>query len=140
MNIKYTLFVFAILFSGSCLNSNCCELLHTTKLNRDVYVEMFRTYCGGVHAGETYSYYVTDSLSYRFKIGEHHDHNSFTFELKEDSIKTYLTQPQKSKFLQNGGSIMDEAYKNINGSDTIRIDSFAFANIRKMKISKKKCF
>ena len=43
------------------------------------FLEKFRVYNGGVHAGDTYADYVTDSTTFRTFIGIHNDASGYIY-------------------------------------------------------------
>lgn len=73
-------------------DTSCCDLVSTNKISERLYVEDYRTFCAGVY-GELDECYLTDSSSFRQKIGSYDEHYFFRTKLVGDSIIAYDLQP-----------------------------------------------
>ncbi len=71
--------------SNHFVNSPICDGLYT--------IEKFRVYHGGVHAGDSYSDYVTDSMTFRTYIGVHDDASGYIYNCSEGilSVEKFVT-------------------------------------------------
>lgn len=76
-----------MLFLFGCGSNDCCEHLYTETLSEKIYIEKYRTYCGGVYAGEAYTSYVTDSTTFRFKSWITSEHSFLNFDLDGETLK-----------------------------------------------------
>ena len=85
------IFFIAITFCfSSCLvgDTKCCEHLGTSAISNGLYLERYKTFCAGVF-GEVTECYITDSSTFRQKIGSYDEHESYQANLVEDKIITY---------------------------------------------------
>ena len=92
--ILRTLLISVIVLSFSrCLigDTKCCDHVSTYSISNKLYVEQYRTFCAGVFGELTYCY-ITDSSSFRQKIGFYDEHESFRVNLNGDKIETYNLQ------------------------------------------------
>ncbi len=90
--MKNILLLFVILFiSGCCGKYSKNNYFATRFISSGLYVEIFQVYSGGVYAGNSYSYYLTDSINFRIYIGtEYHDDEMLLCELIDsDTVKIY---------------------------------------------------
>lgn len=71
--------------------AKCCEYIDTYMLPNRMYVERYRTFCGGVF-GEMIDCYITDSISFRQKVGSYNQHESLYTKLDVDKIIAYRSQ------------------------------------------------
>lgn len=64
-----------LILTSECLNvkTDCCEHLKTTVISDSLYLEKYRTFCGGVF-GEIIKTYLTDSSNYRVLVGSNDEH------------------------------------------------------------------
>ena len=89
------LFIFIIVIStfSSCLVSNtkCCDHVGSSLISTGLYLERYRTFCAGVF-GELTECYLTDSTSFRQKIGSYDEHERFFVKLNGDKIEAYNVQ------------------------------------------------
>ena len=69
---------------------NTCEQLSTTQISVGLYLERYKTYNAGVW-GELIECYITDSLTFRTRIGSYDEHGSFFAKLDGDKIIAYNT-------------------------------------------------
>jgi hypothetical protein len=58
----------------------------TELIETDIYCEIFLVHAGGVHGGEKYTEYLTDSNSFRYFIGEYDDNSNISYEFKENDL------------------------------------------------------
>ena len=87
MNLKLVLTLFYLVtFFSSCRNT--CEQLGSSEISKGLYLERYKTYDAGVW-GELIECYITDSLSFRTKIGSFDEHESFYAIQKGDTIEAY---------------------------------------------------
>tara|TARA_R110002049_G_scaffold306937_2_gene506193 strand:+ start:627 stop:1004 length:378 start_codon:yes stop_codon:yes gene_type:complete len=77
-----------ITFTFSCNRKYSKEgFIGSTKLTETIYLEVYSTFSGGVFAGNSYSYYLTDSTIFRvFGIQINHDDESIRRKVDENSI------------------------------------------------------
>lgn len=82
-------FISSILFSG-CLtgDTKCCDNVGTKEIAKGLYLERYRTFCAGVF-GELIECYLTDSSTFRQKIGSYDEHESFYAKLNGETIEAY---------------------------------------------------
>lgn len=73
------------------MDTKCCDLVGTYPIANGLYVERYRTFCAGVF-GELTECYITDSVSFRQKIGSYDEHESFYAKLSGDKIVAYNIQ------------------------------------------------
>lgn len=74
--INKAVIIFSIFFP-SCRDYFCCDYLGTKQISEDVFIERYRTFCGGVWGGDVIDTYLTDKKTYRIKVGSEDDNNSF---------------------------------------------------------------
>lgn len=74
------------------MDTKCCEHVGTNPIFKGLYVERYRTFCAGVF-GELTDCYITDSASFRQKIGFYDEHEFFRAKLSGDKIEAYNLQP-----------------------------------------------
>lgn len=70
------------------LSVTCCKYKGTQHLDSGLYIERYYTFCAGVF-GEVITCYLTDSSSFRTKIGNYDEHGFLSIEKKSDYIMTY---------------------------------------------------
>jgi len=85
MLIRFILNIVLLLLLGSCHNEKKTHLF-TREVCENVFREKYRVYGGGVYGGDIYLDIITDSLSYRQRIGTHFDHENFKYVIRQDSI------------------------------------------------------
>jgi hypothetical protein len=92
MNLK-TIVLLAGIYFSSCLVSDtkCCDHQGTSVISKGLYLERYRTFCAGVF-GELTECYITDSLTFRVKIGSYDEHDFFFTNLEGDKITGYNVQ------------------------------------------------
>lgn len=90
MTLKLLLLMSVILFLTGCLiiDKKCCKYLSTQTISKKLYVERYQTFCAGVF-GDLTECYITDSTSFRFKIGEYDEHERFRVEVNGNKVKAY---------------------------------------------------
>jgi hypothetical protein len=90
MRILAILTIFIALLFTSCLltDTKCCDKVGTTEISKGIYLERYRTFCAGVW-GELTECYLTDTLTFRYKIGSYDEHGSFFAIQKSDTIVAY---------------------------------------------------
>ncbi|TCZ72248.1 hypothetical protein [Flaviaesturariibacter aridisoli] len=85
------LFLLLPLFLASCLgpgNTDCCERLSRDSLAHGLYVERYHTFCAGVW-GDGYTLYLTDTTSFRARIGWQDEHGHLGWRLDADSLRVF---------------------------------------------------
>lgn len=82
-------FISSIVFS-SCLtgDTKCCDYVGTKEIAKGLYIERYRTFCAGVF-GELTECYLTDSTTFRQKIGSYDEHESFYAKLIGDTVEAF---------------------------------------------------
>ena len=83
----------AALSFTSCLNidTKCCEHVGTSTISKGLFVEKYKTFCAGVF-GDLTECFITDSLTFRQKIGSYDEHERFFAVLDKDKIIAYNFQ------------------------------------------------
>jgi hypothetical protein len=83
-------FVFSL---SSCLvgDTKCCDHVSTDTISKGLYIERYRTFCAGVF-GELTECYITDSTTFRQKIGSYDEHDFFRARLNSGKIEAYNLQ------------------------------------------------
>jgi len=86
MKFYISIFILTILLTAcSC---NTCKYLSTTEISKGLYLESYQTLNLGVW-GEMSECYITDSVSFRTKIGSFDEHGFFTAKLNGETIEAY---------------------------------------------------
>jgi hypothetical protein len=83
--------VITFYFSSCLLDTKCCDFVASYPIAKGLYIEKYRTFCAGVW-GEVTDCYLTDSISFRQKIGSHDEHEVFNAKLNGDKIEAYNFQ------------------------------------------------
>jgi len=88
---KIIMAFFSVLIFGSCFFNDfeCCDELESFEIADGLYVEKYRTFCGGAIGGDAITSYITDSLTFRQKIGYEYDHDHLSVELKGEIVEAY---------------------------------------------------
>lgn len=78
MTLKIFFFIVVVINFSSCLvgDTKCCEKVGTTEIAKGIYLERYRTFCAGVF-GELTECYLTDTFTFRTKVGSYDEHESF---------------------------------------------------------------
>ncbi len=82
-----------LLIFCSCGQNN--KLVYSSTLDADkrIFLEKYKTFAGGVFAGNSYKYYLTDSLNFKIKIAEtNFDDERIEFVLKDQELKIIKLQ------------------------------------------------
>lgn len=97
------------------------------EVKKGIYFEVYRTYKGGVYAGDTHTCYLTDSISYRINVGYYDDQEKIYTLLKNDSIILV------SKYDRNSGVVIKDIEYNLNdlGNGKIKAPNLINWNIDK---------
>lgn len=88
------IFLLAVpLYFSNCLISEtkCCDHINTSVVSKGLYLERYRTFCAGVW-GELTECYITDSSTFREKIGSYDEHEFCFATLDGDKIIAYNVQ------------------------------------------------
>jgi hypothetical protein len=90
MTLKLILFIVVVFGFSSCLvgDTKCCGHVGTSSISNGLYLERYRTFCAGVF-GELTECYLTDSTTFRQKIGSYDEHEFFRAKLDGDKILAY---------------------------------------------------
>lgn len=90
MTIRILFLLALYLFFSGCLtmDTKCCDHVGTYAISKGLYVERYRTFCAGVF-GELTECFITDSATFRQKIGSYDEHESFQAKLNGDKIEAY---------------------------------------------------
>jgi hypothetical protein len=98
-----------ILFQSCTNNYRKDNHIATFEIDEGVYNEKFQVFSGGVFAGDSYSQYITDSISFRKYIGTiyHDDEKMYCEMLSTDIVKVYSV---RLPFLDNPGDTFDIKY------------------------------
>jgi hypothetical protein len=74
------------------------NLLRSKLLDNNVFEEKFKSFSGGVLMSNTYTYYVTDSITFRKYLGDCDDKEFFRCHVKGDSLVVLKTSWRNSSF------------------------------------------
>ncbi len=90
MRFIVILFIVSSLLLSGCLSSDtkCCDNIGTNEIAKGLYLERYRTFCAGVF-GELTECYLTDSITFRQKIGSYDEHEKFDAKLKGETVEVY---------------------------------------------------
>jgi hypothetical protein len=137
MKIRIPLFIITGLLLSGCLlpDTKCCDFIGAYPISKGLYLEKYRTFCAGVY-GEVTTCYLTDSMSFRQKIGSYDEHDKFYAEKVNDKIVTYnfrwsrdpdtleiktFSKTELSNYHHGGKNILATAP--LFGQNTIKCDS-----------------
>ena len=92
--MKFIFFIFVLCsFSCNIISAvNCCEHVSTNSISKGLYLERYRTFCGGALTSDNYDCYITDSISFRQRVGDYDDDGYFDAKLNGNKIETYNIQ------------------------------------------------
>ena len=90
--------MFLISGSTGCflIDTKCCELTRSEELTKGIYLEEYRTFCAGV-MGEVIECYVTDSITFRYKIGFYDEHENFHVYFNDGKVFAYKLEAKTSE-------------------------------------------
>ena len=93
MILKLLFLFFIVITLSGCLvgDTKCCDHISTDPIATGLYIERYRTFCGGVF-GEVTKSYITDSTTFRQNIGSYDEHEFFRVQLNGDTIVAYNFQ------------------------------------------------
>jgi hypothetical protein len=91
MRSRIIIFIVVTFWFSSCLDTKCCEYVTSYPIAKGLYLEKYRTFCAGVW-GELIDCYLTDSISFRQKIGSHDEHEGFIAKIDGEKIEAYNFQ------------------------------------------------
>jgi hypothetical protein len=74
------------------------ELLRAKLIGSNIFEEKFKSFGGGVLMSSTYTYYVTDSTSFRKYLGHCDDKEFFRCHIKGDTIVVVKTSWRNSNY------------------------------------------
>jgi len=137
LKIKILILLFLISCSTGCflIDTKCCEFIRSGELTKGIYLEEYRTFCAGV-MGEVIECYVTDSITFRYKIGFYDEHEKFHVYFNDGKVFAYkleaktiekiveqktFTESQLLKFHDTDKNILET--KPIFGANSIKCDS-----------------
>lgn len=92
MKIYYLFPLFAIFLGVLFLLFTCHSsdnnktYINSQKIGDNLFVETYQTYHGGVYDGDAYDIYLTDSLSFRKKLGNYDDHDWPDVTIRDDRV------------------------------------------------------
>ena len=91
--LRLVIFLAVVFYFSSCLvgDTKCCEHVGASSISNRLYLERYRTFCAGVF-GEITECYLTDSTSFRRKIGSYDEHESFFATLNGNKVEAYNFQ------------------------------------------------
>lgn len=92
MKYKYIIILFINSILSGCMlsDTNCCDKISSTKISDGIYLEKYRTFCAGVF-GELTDCYLTDSLTFRTKIGAYDEHERLIVKFHKNKCYIYNT-------------------------------------------------
>jgi hypothetical protein len=87
ITLRIFILILVVLNFSSCLlgDTKCCDNQSTSIISKGIYMERYRTFCAGVF-GELTECYITDSATFRQKIGSYDEHENFFATLDGDKI------------------------------------------------------
>jgi len=88
MKSKLTVLLSIIILFSSCLYSYKCEFLGSSSISNSLFVERYKTFDAGVW-GENIDCYITDSSTFRKKIGSYDEHEFFFAKQDGNNIEAY---------------------------------------------------
>jgi hypothetical protein len=91
MTVRFIFFLLIVLQFSGCLGTGttCCDYEGSFPISKGLYVEEYKTFCAGV-LGDLTECYLTDSVSFRQKIGSFDEHEWLRAKLRGDNIvETY---------------------------------------------------
>ncbi len=91
MKFKLTILFFLTLFCTSCFYSKECKFLWSSKISDSLFLESYKTIDAGVF-GEHVDCYITDSATFRQKIGFRDEHEFFFAKKNGNNIEAYNTR------------------------------------------------
>lgn len=70
------------------LSSSDKDIIYSNSriIGDNLFVETYQTYRGGVYDGDAYKIYLTDSVSFRKKLGDYDDHNWPSLTVSGDKV------------------------------------------------------
>jgi len=125
--IKRVIVIFfsTLIFSSCFFNDfECCDYVGTREISDGLYLEKYRTFCAGVF-GEVIECYITDSLTFRQKVGSYDEHGHLRVELNGEIVeacrteRTYYGEENNYEFKKH---------------DTIEFKTFPLSELRKGKL------
>jgi hypothetical protein len=96
MILRIIVFIVITFCFSSCLlgDTKCCDQVGTSSISNGLYLERYRTFCAGVF-GEVTECYITDSSTFRQKIGSYDEHEFFHAKIDRDNIVGYNIQSSR---------------------------------------------
>lgn len=88
MKFKPTVLLFIMVLCDSCLYSYKCEFIGSSPISNSLFIERYKTFDAGVW-GENIDCYITDSTTFRQKIGSFDEHESFFAKQYGNNIEAY---------------------------------------------------
>jgi hypothetical protein len=119
MTLKFFILLIAILNFSSCLlvgDTKCCEKIETTEISKGIYLERYRIFCAGVF-GELAECYLTDTLTFRTKVGSYDEHESFQVIQNGETIEAFNFQSSLLKDTIERKTISQKELFQIHHSD-----------------------
>lgn len=81
------MFLFAAILMACASKHSKESHVGTSEVVEGLFWEVYETYSGGVYAGSSYSYYLTDSVNFRtFVISKNHDDELVKREFRNDTV------------------------------------------------------
>ena len=115
MKSVFTVSFIVSLICCSCMNNNVCRPYGSHAISKTLFLEKYKTFDAGVW-GELIDCYLTDSLSFRAKVGSFDEHEFFFASLNGDFVDAYNVESSRIP-------------------DTVENKSFSKADIFKNKFS-----
>jgi len=118
MTLKFFIFIIIVISFSSCLvgDTKCCEKVGVTEISKGIYLERYRTFCAGVF-GELTECYLTDTLTFRTKIGSYDEHESFKAIQNGETIEAFNFQSNLLNDTIEGKTISQKELFQIHHSD-----------------------
>ncbi|MEO6454793.1 MAG: hypothetical protein ABIN97_12005 [Ginsengibacter sp.] len=88
MKPKLPVLLSIVILCNSCLYSYKCKFLGSSPISNSLFLERYKTFDAGVW-GENIDCYITDSISFRKKIGSYDEHEFLFAKQEGNSIEAY---------------------------------------------------
>ena len=113
---KYSFLIFLIVICSCCgkVNYSKDKPIGVRKIGDNLYREMYQTYAGNAFTSDSYTVYLTDSLTFRVYVGtvnQMYEQFIGIMQIDDDNVLVYKTD--KSKLFQKITSKKDTVEKKI---------------------------
>ena len=126
------IFFVAVIFSGCFFDTECCDEVGSWEIDTGLYLEGYRTFCAGVY-GEVIDYYITDSLTFREKVGLCDEHECFYVKSNGDIMEAYNTEISYHDEIVEQKTISKEQLLQYHHTDKNSINTVPMFGINSLK-------